>query len=222
VDAAIIVVFIVVVVGGLIMMAVSAATAERRRSEELSAWARTEGLTYEVERPELARRFSGTPFESGVDAKATHVLSGRWRGRSVTVYEYYYMTNTGNGQTMHKFTIVAVATDTTPVLQVRGKHLGHRLLDLVGVGDLELGDEEFDALFHVRSDDTAFARAFLDDETRGWLRSNLDAVPFRLTGDHLILWGNRTLAPDGIRSHLGVAVGLAERVAGHAGEPDGG
>ncbi|RKS08700.1 hypothetical protein DFP74_4419 [Nocardiopsis sp. Huas11] len=215
-EAAAIALIVAVVFGVFIMFAVASSAADRRRREGLADWARTQGLAYAEQRPDLVRRFSGTPFRGGRGAKAKNVLSGRWRDRSVTVYEYSYTTSSSNGQTTttttHKFTIVAVATGATPVLQVKDKHLGHRLLDLIGIGDLELGDEKFDERFHLQCDDAAFARTALDQDTRRWLGSRPDVVPFRLSGDHLVLWTNGTLPPERIRNRVDAAVDLVERL----------
>ncbi|MFE3461821.1 hypothetical protein ACFXKD_30125 [Nocardiopsis aegyptia] len=216
-DAAVLVVFVVVVTGALLMMQRSAATSARRGRQELADWARTRGLSYAEQCPDLARRFSGPPFVTGVDARASRVVSGRWRGRSVTVYEYAYMSDAANVQSARAFTVVAVATDATPVLQVRGQHVGDRLLERCGVHGLKVGERAFDERFHVRTDDPDFARAVLDRAARGWLVAHADAVPFRLTGDHLLLWSEGTLAPERIRARVDTAVDLVGCLLGPAG-----
>lgn len=202
----------------IIAVAVMASAAERERVEALVAWARDHGWNYDKERPELVDRFSGTPFQSGrSNAKAKHVLCADHRGHRVLAYEYTYTTTSHNGQTSttttHHHSIVAVATPHTPVLEVKTEHFGHTLLGLLGVHDLQVGEQTFDDTFRIAAEDDAFALAVLGPELRAWLLERVEErVPFRFSGEHLLRWSSGKLDPDAVVSDADTLIDLLERV----------
>ncbi|MFE9243740.1 hypothetical protein [Nocardiopsis sp. NPDC006938] len=202
----------------IIAIAVMASAAERQRAEALESWARERGWNYDRERPELVDRFSGTPFRSGrSNAKARHVLTADHRGQRVLAFEYSYTTTSHNGQntttTTHCFTVVTVSTPATPVLEVRLEHLGHALLGLVGVHDLQVGERVFDQAFRITAQEDAFALAVLEPVVRAWLLEDPEGrVPFRFSGDHLLGWSSGRIDPDTVVAGADTLIDLVERV----------
>lgn len=207
---------IVVVV--IVVIAVMSAAAERERAEALAAWARERGWNYDRERPELVDRFSGAPFRSGrSNARATHVLCADHRGHRVLAYEYTYTTTSHNGQstttTTHRYSVVALSTPHTPVLEVRAEHFGHALLGLVGVHDLRVGERVFDDTFRIAAQDDVFALAVLGPDLRAWLLERVqERAPFRFTGGHVLAWSTGRLEPDAVVAGADTLVDLIERV----------
>lgn len=202
----------------IIAIAVMASAAERERVEALVAWARERGWNYDKERPELVDRFSGAPFQSGrSNAKARHVLCADHRGLRVLAYEYTYTTTSHNGQTSttttHHYGIVAVSTPPTPVLEVKTEHFGHTLLGLLGVHDLQVGEQTFDDTFRIAAEDDAFALTVLGPELRAWLLERVEErAPFRFTGQHLLSWTSGKLDPDAVVARADTLIDLLERV----------
>lgn len=202
----------------IIAVAVMASAAERERVEALVAWARDHGWNYDKERPELVDRFSGAPFQSGrSNAKAKHVLCADHRGHRVLAYEYTYTTTSYNGQssttTTHHHSIVAVRTPHTPVLEVRTEHFGHTLLGLLGVHDLQVGEQTFDDTFRISAEDDAFALAVLEPQLQAWLLERVEErAPFRFAGDHLLRWSTGKLDPDAVVADADTLIDLLERV----------
>ncbi|WP_017580328.1 type III secretion system chaperone family protein [Nocardiopsis valliformis] len=202
----------------IIAVAVVASAAERERMEALVAWARERGWTYDKERPELVDRFSGTPFQSGrSNAKAKHVLCADHRGHRVLAYEYTYTTTSHNGQTStttaHHYGIVVVGTPLTPVLEVRTEHFGHILLGLLGVHDLQVGEQTFDDTFRIATEDDAFALTVLGPELQAWLLERVEERgPFRFSGQHLLSWTSGKLDPDAVVARADTLIDLLERV----------
>ncbi|MFE1168503.1 hypothetical protein [Nocardiopsis sp. NPDC058789] len=208
----------------VIAIVVMSSAAERQRAEYLETWARERGWSYERERPELTYRFHGTPFRSGrSNAKARHVLTADHRGHRVLAFEYSYTTTSHNGQntttTTHCFNVVAVGTPRTSVLEVRNEHLGHTLLGLLGVHDLQVGEPTFDGTFRITAQDDAFALAVLGPELRAWLLAGAEErVPFRFTGDHLMTWGSGRIEPDAVVTDADTLIDLLEKVPAQAWE----
>ncbi|PSK96430.1 hypothetical protein CLV63_11124 [Murinocardiopsis flavida] len=192
----------------------------RRRSNAVVAWAKENGWTYRENDRALVAGFRGAPFDGGVTHAARHAVSGTYRGRTVAVFKYDY-TVPGEGaskQTSTPYEIVAVRLPgPTPGLQVAPEHVGHKLLNFVGAQDLQTGDAEFDAAFHITTDDEAFALEALGPALR---RLHLDGprtLPFRLTGGHILTWEQRKGAVD-VPTGLAMAdhlIDLAEQMPGH-------
>ena len=207
-----------------IAVAVMQSAAERERVASLVAWARDRGWNYDRERPELADRFSGTPFRRGrSNAKAKHVLCADHRGHRVLAFEYTYTTTTSTGQgtttTTHHHSIIAVATPHTPVLEVKAEHFGHTLLGLLGVHDLQVGEKAFDDTFRVSADDDAFALEVLGPDLRAWLLERPEArVPFRFTGDHILTWNATKLDPEAMVASADHLIDLLDQVPGQVWE----
>lgn len=197
-----------------------------KRVKELSEWAEQRGWRYDEERADLVDHFVGKPFvKQASGPKAQHVLSGTHRGRRVLGYEYRYTTSSYNGttttSTTHIFRIVAVAVpNSTPVLEVREEHLGHKLLEIVGVHDLQLGHSLFDETFKIEADDDDFARSVLAPEVMEWILDEPVGrrVPFRFTGDHLLTWESIGLDPGVAVETADFLIDLLERIPERAWE----
>lgn len=201
----------------IIALALMSGAAERARGEVLQVWARERGWGFDRERPELVDRFAGVPFKEGPsNAKAVHVLSAEHRGRRVLAYEYSYTSSgeDGRGATaVHRFSIVAVVTPPTPVLEVYVEHVGCAVSGGPDVHGLRLGDGSFDEVFGVCCDDDVFAAAVLNPPMRAWLLERPEErAPFRFIGDYLLTWGEGGLEPDGVVASADVLIDLLERV----------
>lgn len=193
----------------------------RRRIAGLVRWARENGWTYRASDDSVAGGFRGEPFDGSDTTTAGQVVSGTYRDREVVVFKYRYTSRSDVGDGDSKSTdyeVIAVRLPgPTPMLQVAPEHVGHKLLDLVGVHDLQVGDTEFDDAFRITTEDDAFARAVLSPELR---RLHLDgprSLPFRCTGGYLLTWEQITGAVDIIvglakADHL---IDLADRVPDH-------
>ncbi|GAB3476880.1 hypothetical protein [Nocardiopsis coralliicola] len=202
----------------VIAMAASSAALDKR-IKELTAWADEHGWRFEERRPDLVGYFSGTPFDKGSNPTAGLALTGTHRGHRVLAYEHTYTTVQSTGQTTtrktHRFHITALATPvSTPTLQIKEEHFGHTLLNLVGLHDLRLGDDDFDRAFRIETTDDDFTRAVLDADLRAWLLATPAAghLPLRFTGDHLITWEATRLHPDRVRTVADRLADLLERI----------
>ena len=213
---------VIMLVGVVVVIAlIASSAAHEKKVKALTEWAGRNGWRYQAERPELVGHFEGTPFTAGGEAK--HALTGSHRGRKVLQYEYAYTTTISNGQTTttqrHAYRITAVETPApTPVLEVKDSHFGHTILDLLGIHDFRLGDEEFDGAFRVATGDDDFARAVLTEEVRSWLSGHPVGRrhPFRFTGDHVICWEGVPMGHEPDLQPAGFLADLLDRVPGEA------
>ncbi|MDA2811041.1 hypothetical protein O4J56_10375 [Nocardiopsis sp. RSe5-2] len=212
---------VIMLVGVVVVIAlITSASAREKKTKALTGWAERNGWRYQVERPELVGHFEGTPFTGRGNAE--HALTGSHRGRKVLQYEYSYTTSSYNGQTTttqrHVYTITAVETPApTPVLEVKGRHFGHAILDLLGIHDFRLDDEAFDGTFRVATGDDDFARAVLTEDVRSWLVGHSGGRnPFRFTGDHVICWESIPMGQEPDLQPADFLADLLDRVPGEA------
>jgi hypothetical protein len=212
--------FLFLTIIGTVVFVVWAIAHQQRKEDEitssLSAWAQEHGWTYTVRRKELRSRFAGTPFTGGGDVR--HVVSGERRGRPVLSFEYRYTVSTGSNpptSTTHYFQVTAVGLPgRLPRLEVTREHLGHKLLGLIGVHDLRLGEPAFDEMFRVRAEDDEVARRVLHFDLIRWLESDPRAgdAPFRFEGDTLLTWTPKRISADGVPEQADFAIDIVEQV----------
>lgn len=187
----------------------------RQRVVALSAWARGVGWTYVENEPPLTGRYRGEPFGRGYDRRAQHVLRGTHRGRVFVAFEHQYTVQQGKSSTTYQHTIVAIPTpNQRPYLQIGLEHAGHKLLELVGVRDLQLESEEFNRVFQIKTGSERFAYDVLHPRMMQWLLADRRSrvVPFRFEGADLLCWSDGELEPQHVLWMADYLVDLAKRV----------
>ncbi|MBV2364497.1 type III secretion system chaperone family protein [Streptomonospora nanhaiensis] len=192
---------------------------ERRRKQELAEWARGHGWRYDEERSDLLGvLFPPVPPHLFAFHRARHVLSGTHRGRAVLAFEHVQpnpRTGTGGGSRATVQRVVAVETPgSTPLLDVREQEVGHKLLDLIGLRDFEVGNPAFDRAFRVATSHEGFAR----DVLNGPLADRLLAEggdrrrPLRFCGGHLTTTERAPLDPDEVGAVADHLIDLLQQV----------
>jgi len=182
-----------------------------RRNQEARSAADELGLSYKQEPPSPdLHELAGELTSTGSRNKLQRVLSGRWSGDDVAVFDYYYEINGSRGTVWQRnFTcaLISVPFDNEPVT-ITNETLLTKIGAKLGYGDLELGDTDFDRLFRVRSKDTTVTRQILRPEVRGWLAENGRGLSF-LVGRNAVL----CMAKAGTISRAEI-LDLASRFAG--------
>src|SRR2546423_2198047 len=165
--------------GGIVAMSAFVWRAARRsESADTAAMSLADelGLRYEQESssPQLRDLASALTMSAEVTNKVHRVLSGRWHGNGVTLFDYYWEMDVPRGGTQRRnytSALVAVSRDNEPVT-VTAETFLTRVVAKLGSPDLELGDAPFDRLFKVRSKDPTAAREILGPQARAWLTEN--------------------------------------------------
>ena len=187
----------------------------RQKTAYLWDWARRRGWTYVTDDPSLTRRFQGRPFGIGSNRRALHVLAGVHRGRHMIAFEYYYTTSNGDSQTTHQCLVAAIPTPSPrPYLELTLESAGTKLLELVGVRDLQLESEEFNRVFRIRTGDDRFAYDVLHPRMMEWLLSDQRSrtVPFRFEGNALLCWSGGEMNPGYVIWMADYLADVADRV----------
>lgn len=174
----------------------------RKRVAELTAWAGANGWTYAEDAGGMVGRFVGVPFGAGFGRTASHMLSTTMAGRPIVAFEYRYKERRGSGKDQrtvtYTFAVVATTIPTArPTLQVTHEHLGTKLLNAVGLDDLQLESEEFNRAFRISTDDEKFAYDVLHPRTMEWMLADPRAreLSFRFERSDVLAWENGRLDP---------------------------
>lgn len=180
------------------------------------------GWQLEAHRRDLTLRWQGAPFGVGDRRRADMVLTGSYRGREVTAFDYSFRTRSASGQgeastVTHRF---AVCTTAVPValaqVEVLPTNALARLAYALGAPRVQLESEDFNRRFAVRSPDPATAVAVLHPRTMELLLGRIGTravgdVSWRITGTDIVCWASGRAEPEQVLARLDL---LADVVSG--------
>jgi hypothetical protein len=164
---------IVLIIGFAIFSAMAAA----KRRQNLIALASAHHLTFsEGKDRTLEQRFPEFPcLREGSDRYGENILTGDWRGRRMTAFDYHYETESTNSKgqretTSHYFSAVILSSPVPlkPLL-IRREHLGDKLKAFFGFDDIDFESAEFSRRFFVASTDRKWAYDVLHQRTIEYL-----------------------------------------------------
>ena len=154
----------------------------------------------------------------GRNLKASHYITGEFRGRSFCCFEYTTGTlnvNDGPGRNQPVFwTVFAVtAPGSGPELVVRRPQALDGMTQRGRV--VQLGVPEFDEAFRLIADDESFARTALTGEVMPFLAADARATkdaPVRLHNDELLTWRRGRLSPHDLDERLNYLCDVLDRI----------
>lgn len=210
-----------VILGGIAVLATGgvllARAAERKRREALEEFCLMRGFRFEAGRPgaeaPLAEFFE--PFRSGHSRKWGYTLSGTVSGRSVTTFEYAWVT--GGGKSSHRHAIHGMLWETPggrlPAFTLGPENLLTRLAGVFGGQDIDFADTpEFSNAYRLRGGDEAAIRAFLTPALRQYL-TLAPGQQVATGGAHLLWWRRGRLPkPDQLEQFLMEGDALARQL----------
>lgn len=185
----------------------------RQREEETRQAARQDGWRWEQTDPTLVDRWTLEPFGSGRRRTARNVVYGEHNGWSFVAFDYHYTTGGGRSSRQHDYSVyVLTLSGTLPRIQAEPEGLfGGRVARAFGVGDLQLGDEELDRMWKIRSEDEAFAHALFHDRMRQLLRRT-GGWTWGFEGNTMVSAHSGTLSAAEIRPRLDLMTALIGEV----------
>lgn len=191
----------------------------KKEADAFIAFATRRGWQYRRHDPSLVKRFRGTPFGRGHSRQAKHVVTGTYRGRQLTAFEYIYKVtrNSGKHQTTqtYRHTVVALPTPAVrPTLQVDREGFGRKLLGVVGVRDLQLESEQFNETFHIDTESDRFAYDILHPRMMEHLLADprAQSLPFRFERSDLLTWDSSSIDTNSVLVMLDYLCDLLDRV----------
>lgn len=139
----------------------------------------------------------------------TNVLSGTWRGVSITAFEFRWAND--DDEELYTCVIAPVPVEW-PSLVLKAETRVSRVAQDVGVAqDIELEWEEFNRAFRVRSPDRRFAIGVLDARMMEWLLGLSPRYGFEIA-DGRLLASTAQVYPWEIASVLTRALEFRERI----------
>jgi hypothetical protein len=220
-DVGFLLLFLVVVVLGAIALGTvlivaltrAGARAERRRLDALYAWTMANGW-------QLVEGDVGTTWRHRLAHLSRfgirRLVHSVVHGLPVTAADCHYTSHSTDGNGNSQSTVVGMSVFVArlpgrwPDVEVRGRHLGSRLMRALGrQSPIETGHPVFDQKFSVVAMDPHAARSLLtpalvDAHLRG------QAPPWSLQGGELMLISTGRLNPEGIRAEIERLGWLAE------------
>ncbi|MEI7618629.1 MAG: DUF3137 domain-containing protein [Actinomycetota bacterium] len=165
----------------------------KRRVARYRAVAAANGLEFDPGDPSNITSLDFEFLRRGSSNKATFTM---WRPGSYSnrVFQYRYVTGSGKDRQVYNHTCALVALPFEAArTRLRPEGFATRLLNKVGLDDIELESPTFNDRYRITSADKQFATALLDPSMMGWLLE----VPCELD---LYLLGSWLLTVDDQRS----------------------
>lgn len=193
-------------IGVLLAVAVILWTKRRedRRIEALRRVSRRLGFTFR-EKPRIEEVLDPADLPLFSRGRRGRIIGALTGSGDETVLEYRYTTGSGNHSHTHRQTVYLYRSSSLrlPVFQLHPEHLGHRLLEALGRGDIDFdSNPEFSRAFVLRGPDEAairkvFSRAVMNRLLR---RRKLSVEG---AGDRLVIYrAGKTDPPEGLRKTL--------------------
>lgn len=176
-------------------------------------FAQQRGWAYQPENNGFADRFSGhAPFPTvGQNLFIRHLLSGEYRGRQFSCFQYGRKhdrpggTTSDRTRTFEYFHVYALLTPASrPTLQVTRAGVGSKIAAKFGRHDFQTGNPPFDEAFTVDTDNDRFAADVLHPGMTQWLLADPRAPrsPFRFERNELVAWLDGVMEPGMIEPAL--------------------
>jgi len=197
---------VVVLAGGLWLIGRGM---ENRRREALQQYALVRGYRFERERLGGERELENALelFKTGHTRRWGYTLVGRVNSRACTVFEYRYVTGSGNSSNSHRCAVMLWEADSAgeglPTFTLTPEGLLSRVGQLFGMQDFDfLEDPEFSNAYRLRGPDEAAVRALFTPKRRAMLTAARGQQVMG-SGRHLIWWrSGRLPGPDRLDQFL--------------------
>jgi hypothetical protein len=195
-------------------LAVYAYIKREQRRDALAGWARSHGLSFNEEHDHsIEYRFGNFDcLQEGHDRYAYNVITGDWRGRKLTAFDYHYETGSGDDETTHRISAVVLqAPCPLKPLAIRPERFFDRVSAFFGFDDIDFESAEFSREFYVKATDRKWAY----DVIHARMMEYLLAAPryFVQFGPiHVIAWADRTFEPNEFHRAAEFIRGLLDRL----------
>jgi len=191
-----VVIFIIILVVGYI--------SSLKRREAMAALAAKLGLRFMPQRDGyMPKRYRFLDkLRRGSDRYAYNVLSGRYQGHEVLIFDYHYKTGSGKNTHHYYFSFFILQLPASfPELIIGPEGIFSKIAQAVGYDDIDFESHEFSRKFCVRSKNKKFAYDVCNARMIEYLLSNTD-LSIEIEEMALAISFNSRLAPDKIEPNL--------------------
>jgi hypothetical protein len=157
-------------------------------SAEFERLAAAKGWQYHSRADNFLRRFHGYPFSGAGARPALDLVTGTHRGRDFVCFQYSLPRSVQPGEHPVAIDYARVVALSLPMLD------SAPTVVLAPAGSprwtrrYTVGDDVFDRMFAVGSEDTGFANQFLTEPLRRWLIDHPPLGSLRIGGGYLLWW----------------------------------
>ncbi len=200
---------VILFIGAFIGLAVLGFIMEKKRREAFALLAAQLGLQYTQEKDwNLANRYSFLDkLAQGSNRYAYNILSGKYQGQEVKVFDYHYETHSrdskGRRKTHHHhFSFFMLMLERQfPEVTIGPEGIFSKIAQAFGYDDIDFESHEFSRRFCVRAADKKFAYDFCHTRMMEYLLANPDLM-VEIEGLVLAVAFSRCLAPEQIPGNL--------------------
>lgn len=211
-------VFVFIAFGALMIAAIALGFwLQHKRREAFRALATRLGLAYEPRpRDNLARRHrSLDACSGGSNPRTLNLLTGTYKGRQMTCFDFLATVQRGK-QTSNitRGVMLTPVPPNFPRVSIVPEHFGHKLIDALGMEDIDFESTEFSDAYWVTSKDRRFAYDLVHPRMMEFL---LDARKTRweIRDGLLCHWHEGALKPAQIEAGLDRLVRFLDNVPRH-------
>ena len=215
--------FLLVVVLAIAVGALVAASMRARRQREMAAVAAANGLSYSFDDPFGLPALPFGLFRRGDGRGADNVMwgpAGESDDGDVAVrafdYWYYEEQRDSEGRTSRRYKKYSCVTAETgaaawPHLEIDREGMLQRVMDAVGLDDIQFESDEFNRSFEVRCEDARFASALVDPRMMEWLLGTEGRCRFEVHGAWLLVAIER-VPPASVPALMNLALTFREKI----------
>ncbi len=186
------------------LVAVLAYISSLKRREAMAAVAAKLGLHFSHHKDRtLARRYQFLDkLRIGAERYAFNVMSGRYQGHDVILFDFHYRTGSGKDTHHHYISFFILHLPAAfPELVIGPEGFLSKIAQAVGYDDIDFESHEFSRKFCVRSSDKKFAYDVCNARMIEYLLSNPD-LAIEIEGNALGISFNSRLSPERIEPNL--------------------
>lgn len=162
----------------VLLIVVVVNVAEKRRREAFCQISRELGFEYQD-------RLDGFPqpgmerlrlFHRGRGRRSRNILTGRYNGMSVTLFDYRYVTGSGKHRRTHNQSVAAFHLERIhlPLFALAPENIFHKLVSTMGFQDIDFDHSPtFSAKYLLRGEDKFAVRSLFDGNLLNFFENNL-------------------------------------------------
>lgn len=213
-------IFGIIAVAGLVAVAYWAyGIAERsRHARRLQEFALTHSWTFSDTGGASVSGLTGFPFGVGSERTVEDLVEGTYSAVPCAAYTYRFVQRVGGERAADQVFSITQATLQVPFprIDLVPEDIGTRILNSVGLADIDLESAEFNRRWRVLCADKRYAIDVVDPRMMQLLLSNrIQGVAVRIDGDRVFAWSAGVASVKDLSRRLDLVVGIAKAIPTH-------
>jgi len=210
---------VVFTVALVIVVAVLTRRAQRRLRDRFARFAADQGWQFIEKDVSYVRRWRGEPFTGGGTAR--NIVLGQYRQRNFCSFQYGYTTTTGRTTrtVWYGVVVLALPAPVPPFSVGREGAFGGKIAEALGFDRVNTGDEGFDNLFKVKSDNPQFAHFLLQQPALMQMLRATGPWNWRFSGQDMISYFSGQFEPAALTPRLDLMCDVLDRIPANVWTP---